>query len=83
MARYKNRNKMTLKQKYNKIHHKKAITDQIAFKLNGKKSGRYLRQSINDETVKPDVENFLHKVFDNHLLWIENVEKKHYQNLCM
>lgn len=73
---------MTLKEKYNKMHHKKAITDQIAFKLNGKKSGRYLRSLINENKVEKDLESYLHRVFDNHLSWMENVEKKHYKNLC-
>jgi hypothetical protein len=73
---------MTLKEKYKIINHKKVITDQIAFKINGNRSGRYLRMLINEDKVDEELATYIHKVFDNHLSWMENIEKNHYKNLC-
>lgn len=71
---------MTLKEKYEKLKNKEAITDKIAFKLTNRKSGVYLRRTINDEKVNPDYENYINEVFDKQLAFQES-EKKHYENL--
>ncbi len=71
---------MTLKEKYAKLKHKKAITDKIAFKLTGVLSGVYLRRTITDDKINPIYEDFLNEIFDKQLAFQES-EKKHYQNL--
>jgi hypothetical protein len=71
---------MTLKEKYAKLKHKKAITDKIAFKLTGVSSGVYLRRTITDDKINSDYEDYINEVFDKQLKFQE-VEKKHYDNL--
>lgn len=71
---------MTLKEKYEKLQNKEAITDKIAFKLTNKKSGVYLRRTIAKNKVKADYEDYINKVFDKQLAWQE-AEEKHYLNL--
>lgn len=71
---------LTLKEKYQKITHKKAITDMIAFKLTGCESGVYLRRTITDDKINPIYEEFINKVFDKQLKWQE-LEQKHYEKL--
>lgn len=71
---------MTLKEKYEKIKHKEAITDKIAFKLTGSMTGRYLRTTITDDKINPKFEKYINEVFDRQLEFQE-IEKKHYNNL--
>lgn len=71
---------MTLKEKYEKLQNKEAITDKIAFKLTNKKSGVYLRRTISKDAVNPDYEQYINEVFDKQLAWQE-LEQKHYDNL--
>lgn len=71
---------MTLKEKYQKLKHRKAITDKIAFKLNGSLSGEYLRRTITTDKINPEFEKYINEVFDKQLKFQE-VEKKHYDNL--
>lgn len=71
---------MTLKEKYEKLQNKEAITDKIAFKLTNKKSGVYLRRTISKDAVNPDYEKYINEVFDKQLAWQEQ-EKKHYETL--
>ena len=71
---------MTLKEKYKKLKHKKAITDKIAFKLNGSLSGVYLRRTITDDKINPDFEKYINEVFDKQLSFQE-LERIHYEKL--
>lgn len=71
---------MTLKEKYEKLQNKEAITDKIAFKLTNKKSGVYLRRTISKDAVNPDYEKYINEVFDKQLAWQE-LGQKHYDNL--
>lgn len=71
---------MTLKEKYEKLENKEAITDKIAFKLTNKKSGVYLRRTINKEKVNVAFEKYINEVFDKQLAFQE-LEKLHYEKL--
>jgi len=71
---------MTLKEKYDQLKNKEAITDKIAFKLTNKKSGVYLRRTITEEKVNPDYEKYINEVFDKQLSWQES-ERIHYEKL--
>jgi len=71
---------MTIKEKYEKLNHKEAITDKIAFKINGTKTGRYLRTTIMKDKIDPDIEKYVNEVFDKQLKFQE-IEKKHYEAL--
>lgn len=72
---------MTLKEKYEKLNNKEAITDKIAFKLNGSLSGRYLRSTITGDKLNPIYEKYINEVFDKQIKFQEEIEKPHYEKL--
>lgn len=73
---------MTLQEKYQKINRVKrsAILQKVAFKLNYAatyfRDMKFYKNNLTDSEVK-----LLHRVFDLQLEFQE-VEKKHYDNLC-